>query len=84
MYVTIEPGCYFIEPLLKKAYENENQSKFLVKENLDRFWNFGGVRIEDDVLITKTGVENFSIVPRTVEEIESWMSSSDDVPFSSY
>lgn len=84
MYVTIEPGCYFIKPLLEKAYADPNQSKFLVKENLDRFWNFGGVRIEDDVLITKTGTENFAIVPRTVEEIEAWMAQRDDVPYQSY
>lgn len=84
MYVTIEPGCYFIPPLLEKAYDDANQSKFLVKENLDRFLNFGGVRIEDDVLITKTGVENFSIVPRTVEEIEEWMAQKDSVPYRPY
>jgi Xaa-Pro dipeptidase len=65
MYLTIEPGCYFIEPLLKQAYEDPNLSKFLVKENIERFRNFGGVRIEDDVLITKTGIENFTFVPRT-------------------
>ena len=34
MYMTIEPGCYFIEPLLEKAYNDPIQSKFLVKENL--------------------------------------------------
>lgn len=84
MYVTIEPGCYFIAPLLKKAYSDPIQSKFLVKENLDRFWNFGGVRIEDDVLITKTGVENFAIVPRTVEEIEAWMAQKDNIPYETY
>jgi Xaa-Pro dipeptidase len=84
MYVTIEPGCYFIKPLLEKAYADPNQSQFLVKENLDRFWTFGGVRIEDDVLITQFGVENFSIVPRTVEEIEAWMAEKDDIPYQTY
>uniref|UniRef100_A0AAG5DET8 Xaa-Pro dipeptidase n=1 Tax=Anopheles atroparvus TaxID=41427 RepID=A0AAG5DET8_ANOAO len=73
MYLTIEPGCYFIQPLLDKAYADPELCKFLVKENLNRFHNFGGVRIEDDVLITKTGIENFTLVPRTVEEIEAWM-----------
>ena len=37
--------------------------------------NFGGVRIEDDILITKDGCRNLSNdVPRTVEEIEKCMS----------
>lgn len=84
MYVTIEPGCYFIRPLLEKALSDPVQSKFFVKDTLDRFWDFGGVRIEDDVLVTKNGVENFSIVPRTVEDIEKWMAENDDVPYRPY
>jgi Xaa-Pro dipeptidase len=56
---------YLKKQLLKQALADPIQSKFLVPETIERFWNFGGVRIEDDVLITKDGVENFSIVPRT-------------------
>ncbi|XP_031784394.1 xaa-Pro dipeptidase isoform X2 [Nasonia vitripennis] len=73
MVLTIEPGCYFIDWLLDKARENKEQSKFIVWETLSRFRGTGGVRIEDDVLITETGTENLTIVPRTVEEIETWM-----------
>ncbi|TMW49509.1 hypothetical protein DOY81_005399 [Sarcophaga bullata] len=73
MYVTVEPGCYFIDILMDKALADPKLNKFLVKEVFERFRKFGGVRIEDDVLITKTGVENFAIVPRTVEEIEKCM-----------
>lgn len=65
MYITIEPGCYFINHLLDKALKDPVQSKFFVPSVLERFRNFGGVRLEDDVLVTKTGVENFSVVPRT-------------------
>lgn len=42
------------------------------------------MRIEDDVLITKTGMENFSIVPRTVKEIEDWMAQKETVPYKKY
>ena len=52
--------------------------------NYSRFKRFGGVRIEDDVLITKTGMENFSIVPRTVKEIEDWMGQKEIVPYKKY
>ncbi|KAH8419206.1 hypothetical protein KR222_010576 [Zaprionus bogoriensis] len=74
MYVTIEPGCYFIASLMNKALADPAIRKFINVEMFERFRSFGGVRIEDDVLITSNGTENFSIsLPRTVEEIEACM-----------
>lgn len=78
MVMTIEPGCYFIEPLLKKAFNDPDMQVFLVAEVINRFRNFGGVRIEDDVIITENGMVNVVNVPRTCDEIERWMAGLDD------
>jgi Xaa-Pro aminopeptidase len=60
MIFTIEPGLYF------------HESDLLAP---DRFRGIG-IRIEDDVLVAKDGVENLSAkLPRTPAEIESWMAS---------
>lgn len=71
MYITVEPGCYFIDMLLDAALADEAKAKFIVPEALARFRGFGGVRLEEDVLVTETGCEVFSHVPRTVEDVEA-------------
>lgn len=75
MVMTIEPGCYFNEFLLQEAKKDESIAKFLVWERIREFEDFGGVRIEDEVIIHDDGAELISILPRAVEEIESWMAS---------
>jgi len=45
-----------------------------VVEKLKTYYDFGGIRIEDDVVITKDGYNNLSKdLPRTTEEIEKAM-----------
>lgn len=51
--------------VLDAALKDPIKSKYINEEVLNRFRNFGGVRIEDDVFITYEGVENYTNVPRT-------------------
>ena len=73
MCITIEPGIYFNEGLFSKAFEDEEQKKFLVKDKIEKYFHVGGVRIEDNIVVTSDGCELLTQVPRTCEEIEEWM-----------
>ena len=65
MVITIEPGIYFNRFLLEKFFLNDPaQCKFIDREVLDRYWKVGGVRIEDDILVTRDGYENLTSTPK--------------------
>ncbi|KIK94612.1 hypothetical protein PAXRUDRAFT_827817 [Paxillus rubicundulus Ve08.2h10] len=68
MVVTIEPGIYFHPTIL--AFNNVHSSPYVDTEVLARYEGMGGVRIEDDVLITATGCENLTTVQSGVDWIE--------------
>ena len=70
MVITIEPGLYFIPALLKKAFEDEEKAGFLDAGKLEGFFEFGGVRIEDNLVVTEDGYENLTDVPKEIKEIE--------------
>jgi len=70
MVITVEPGLYFIPALLKPALEDKEKSKFLNSTKLESFFDFGGVRIEDNLIITENGYENMTNVPKEIKEIE--------------
>ena len=59
MVFTIEPGLYFIESLLGELQKSEN-AKYVDWTKVDEFRKFGGIRIEDDIVVTETGNENLT------------------------
>jgi Xaa-Pro aminopeptidase len=69
---TVEPGCYFIPELIDK-WKGEGKFKdFINYSKLDAYMSIGGIRIEDNVLITDKGHKLLGKpIPKTVKEVES-------------
>ncbi|HKI88223.1 MAG TPA: aminopeptidase P family protein, partial [Draconibacterium sp.] len=55
--VTNEPGIYFIPALIDKWQNEKINTDFINFEKVNQYRNFGGIRLEDDILVTKTGSE---------------------------
>jgi Xaa-Pro aminopeptidase len=68
---TIEPGIYF-NPHLIQEWKSENKlAEFINYDNVDNYIDFGGIRIEDDILVTEDGYRILGKpIPKTVEEVE--------------
>lgn len=75
--ITIEPGIYFI-PLMIDMWKKENKfSEFINYEKVETYKDFGGVRIEDDILVTENSYKILGKkVPKKVEEIEKFISEN--------
>lgn len=68
--VTIEPGLYFIEALLADPARREALAGDVDWDRVDGLLDFGGIRIEDDVLVTDDGREILTAdIPKEPEEI---------------
>lgn len=59
MLLTVEPGIYFI-PMLLDAHRAGKQSQAFNWKLIDQLIPFGGIRIEDDVLVTRDGFRNLT------------------------
>ena len=72
--VTNEPGCYFIPALIDQWKEEKKLEQFINYGQVEKYRGFGGVRIEDDVLISDQGSRVLGTpIPKTVEEVEDTM-----------
>lgn len=76
--LTVEPGCYFIPQLIDKWRAEGTNAEFLDFDRLDSYKGFGGVRIEDDVLVTADGHRVLGPpIPKTADEVESEMGATE-------
>lgn len=75
--VTDEPGIYFIPALIDEWKKNGTNAQFLNFDKIDEYRDFGGIRIEDDVLITDEGCRFIGSkrIPYHVEDVEEFMRS---------
>lgn len=59
---------YFCREYIEGYFLNDPiHSKLINKEVLAKYWDVGGVRIEDDILVTKDGYENLTNAPKGKE-----------------
>jgi len=75
--LTTEPGIYFIPDLVKKWKAEKTNADFINFDKvLDEYSDFGGIRLEDDLLVTETGSQMIGKrIPITVDEVEDTMKS---------
>jgi len=70
--LTVEPGIYFIPELIDRWKSEEKFVEFINYEKVETYKDFGGIRIEDDILVTEKGYRVLGRpIPKTVEEIEA-------------
>ena len=69
--MTVEPGIYFIPALFELWRKEKKHRDFIVYDAVEKFLDFGGARIEDDVLVTERGRKVLGPpIPKTVADIE--------------
>ena len=74
--ITDEPGLYFIPALIEQWKREGTDKGFVNYEKLAGYYDFGGIRLEDDILVTAEGARRLGSqrLPIRSDEIEDIMS----------
>ncbi|MDO4949642.1 MAG: aminopeptidase P family protein [Bacteroidales bacterium] len=75
--ITDEPGCYFIPALIDKWKAERMHTDFVNYDVVEKYKDFGGIRLEDDILITEVGSRFLGKkrIPITIDEVEAFMNN---------
>jgi len=69
--ITIEPGIYFVPALIEQWRAQGRHREFINYDALDSYTGFGGIRIEDDILITADGHRVLGPpIPKEISQLE--------------
>jgi Xaa-Pro dipeptidase len=69
--LTVEPGIYFIPALIERWQKEGLHKEFINYDKVSTFVGFGGIRIEDNILVTPAGAHVLGPgVPKTIPEVE--------------
>jgi len=73
--LTVEPGLYFIPELIDRWKAEKKCLSFIDYDMVEQYRDFGGIRIEDDILVTEDGHRVLGGgIPKTIEEVEDMSS----------
>lgn len=70
--MTVEPGIYFIPELIDQWKAEKKFSDYIVYNKVEKYREFGGIRIEDDILVTKNGRKVLGKpIPKKIQDVEA-------------
>ncbi len=73
--LTVEPGLYFIPELIDQWKAENKFVDYINYQNVEAYKDFGGIRIEDDILVMESGARVLGKpIPKSIEEVEAFSS----------
>jgi Xaa-Pro aminopeptidase len=73
--ITVEPGLYFIPELIDRWKAEQKCSDYVAFNKVEKYRDFGGVRVEDDILVVENGCRVLGRkIPKTIDEVEAMSS----------
>ncbi len=74
--VTVEPGIYFVPTLMDRWKAERKHKSFVNYDNVETYRDFGGIRLEDDCLVTNAGCRVLGRpIPKTIADVEALASA---------